>query len=166
MASSVRSDPVQFLSSLVYGPPEAPGLVQSDGNRSPQVSEEEGLSRCPVRGSRGWNTGCCSESDRTGLNRTWACLYSPVLILFSLNLFLFCEASWKEKLDSDGPVLYVCVSAYSQHMENHISPPSFLSQPLPPPASSGRYSPTPKSMLGDDDVTRWARTHQTVLRFI
>ncbi|XP_030259468.1 discs large homolog 1-like protein isoform X5 [Sparus aurata] len=48
-------------------------------------------------------------------------------------------------------------NSYSQHMENHISPPSFLSQPLPPPASSGRYSPTPKSMLGDDDVTREPR---------
>ncbi|XP_029971593.1 discs large homolog 1-like protein isoform X14 [Salarias fasciatus] len=45
-------------------------------------------------------------------------------------------------------------NSYSQHMENHISPPNFLSQPLPLPASSGRYSPTPKSMLGDDDVTR------------
>ncbi|XP_068423416.1 discs large homolog 1-like protein isoform X4 [Clinocottus analis] len=45
-------------------------------------------------------------------------------------------------------------SSYSQHMENHISPPSFLVQPLPPPASSGRFSPTPKSMLGEDDVTR------------
>ncbi|XP_040911645.1 disks large homolog 1-like isoform X9 [Toxotes jaculatrix] len=48
-------------------------------------------------------------------------------------------------------------NSYSQHMENHISPPSFLGQPLPPPASSGRYSPTPKSMLGDDDVTREPR---------
>ncbi|XP_047445773.1 disks large homolog 1 isoform X7 [Mugil cephalus] len=44
-------------------------------------------------------------------------------------------------------------NSFSQHMENHISPPSFL----PPPASSGRYSPTPKSMLGDDDVTREPR---------
>uniref|UniRef100_A0A8P4JY49 Discs large homolog 1-like protein n=1 Tax=Dicentrarchus labrax TaxID=13489 RepID=A0A8P4JY49_DICLA len=53
----------------------------------------------------------------------------------------------------------VCLSvpAYSQHMENHISPPNFLGQSLPPPASSGRYSPTPKSMLGDDDVTREPR---------
>ncbi|XP_078121292.1 discs large homolog 1-like protein isoform X17 [Sander vitreus] len=48
-------------------------------------------------------------------------------------------------------------NSYSQHMENHISPPSFLGQPLPPPVSSGRYSPTPKSMLGDDDVTREPR---------
>ncbi|XP_074544185.1 discs large homolog 1-like protein isoform X1 [Halichoeres trimaculatus] len=48
-------------------------------------------------------------------------------------------------------------NSYSQHMENHISPPNFLGQPLPPPASSGRYSPTPKSMLGDDDVTREPR---------
>uniref|UniRef100_UPI0037E7878D disks large homolog 1-like isoform X1 n=1 Tax=Semicossyphus pulcher TaxID=241346 RepID=UPI0037E7878D len=48
-------------------------------------------------------------------------------------------------------------NSYSQHMENHISPPTFLGQTLPPPASSGRYSPTPKSMLGDDDVTREPR---------
>ncbi|XP_041849352.1 discs large homolog 1-like protein isoform X9 [Melanotaenia boesemani] len=48
-------------------------------------------------------------------------------------------------------------NSYTQHMENHISPPNFLSQTLPPPASSGRYSPTPKSMLGDDDVTREPR---------
>ncbi|XP_030581509.1 discs large homolog 1-like protein isoform X4 [Archocentrus centrarchus] len=48
-------------------------------------------------------------------------------------------------------------NSYSQRMENHISPPNFLGQPLPPPASSGRYSPTPKSMLGDDDVTREPR---------
>ncbi|XP_060899560.1 disks large homolog 1-like isoform X11 [Labrus mixtus] len=48
-------------------------------------------------------------------------------------------------------------NSYSQHMENHISPPNFLGQPLPPPASSGRYSPTPKSMLGEDDVTREPR---------
>ncbi|KAK9538318.1 hypothetical protein VZT92_003501 [Zoarces viviparus] len=48
-------------------------------------------------------------------------------------------------------------NSYSQHMENHISPPNFLGQPLPPPASSGRFSPTPKSMLGDDDVTREPR---------
>ncbi|XP_013888324.1 disks large homolog 1 isoform X5 [Austrofundulus limnaeus] len=48
-------------------------------------------------------------------------------------------------------------NSYSQHLENHISPPNFLGQTLPPPASSGRYSPTPKSMLGDDDVTREPR---------
>ncbi|XP_075338628.1 discs large homolog 1-like protein isoform X1 [Odontesthes bonariensis] len=48
-------------------------------------------------------------------------------------------------------------NSYTQHMENHISPPNFLSQTLPPPASSGRFSPTPKSTLGDDDVTREAR---------
>ncbi|XP_030219046.1 discs large homolog 1-like protein isoform X26 [Gadus morhua] len=47
-------------------------------------------------------------------------------------------------------------NSYSTHMENHISPPALLGQP-PPPAPSGRYSPTPKSMLGDDDVTREPR---------
>uniref|UniRef100_A0A8C7WFY5 Disks large homolog 1 n=1 Tax=Oncorhynchus mykiss TaxID=8022 RepID=A0A8C7WFY5_ONCMY len=44
-------------------------------------------------------------------------------------------------------------NSYSQHMENHISPPSYLGQPLPPEAPSGHYSPTPKSMLGEE-VTR------------
>eukprot|EP00063_Salmo_salar_P019879 XP_013994714.1 PREDICTED: disks large homolog 1-like isoform X27 [Salmo salar] len=47
-------------------------------------------------------------------------------------------------------------NSYSQHMENHISPPSYLGQPLPPVAPSGRYSPTPKSMLGEE-VTREPR---------
>ncbi|CAL8368197.1 unnamed protein product [Boreogadus saida] len=47
-------------------------------------------------------------------------------------------------------------NSYSTHMENHISPPALLGQP-PPPAPSGGYSPTPKSMLGDDDVTREPR---------
>uniref|UniRef100_A0A8C2GIJ1 Disks large homolog 1 n=1 Tax=Cyprinus carpio TaxID=7962 RepID=A0A8C2GIJ1_CYPCA len=47
-------------------------------------------------------------------------------------------------------------NSYSQHMENHISPPSYLSQPLPP-VLSGRYSPTPKTMVGDDDVTRYCQ---------
>ncbi|XP_021468391.2 discs large homolog 1-like protein isoform X10 [Oncorhynchus mykiss] len=46
--------------------------------------------------------------------------------------------------------------SYSQHMENHISPPSYLGQPLPPEAPSGHYSPTPKSMLGEE-VTREPR---------
>ncbi|XP_061878957.1 discs large homolog 1-like protein isoform X7 [Entelurus aequoreus] len=48
-------------------------------------------------------------------------------------------------------------NSFSQHLENHITPPNFLAQPLPLPASSGRYSPTPKSMLGDDDMSREPR---------
>ncbi|XP_019730492.1 discs large homolog 1-like protein isoform X13 [Hippocampus comes] len=48
-------------------------------------------------------------------------------------------------------------SPFAQHLENHINAPNFLSQPLPPPAASGRYSPTPKGMLGDDDVSREPR---------
>ncbi|XP_036411719.1 discs large homolog 1-like protein isoform X5 [Colossoma macropomum] len=47
-------------------------------------------------------------------------------------------------------------NSYSQHMENHISPPNFLSQTVPP-ASSGRYSPTPKTTHGEDDMTREPR---------
>ncbi|XP_061776645.1 discs large homolog 1-like protein isoform X10 [Nerophis ophidion] len=48
-------------------------------------------------------------------------------------------------------------NSFSQDLENHITPPNFLAQPLPLPASSGRYSPTPKSMLGDDDMSREPR---------
>ncbi|XP_061587614.1 disks large homolog 1-like isoform X12 [Cololabis saira] len=48
-------------------------------------------------------------------------------------------------------------NSYTQHLDNHISPAPFLGQPVPPAPSSGRYSPPPKSMLGDDDVTREPR---------
>uniref|UniRef100_A0A8C1DJA8 Disks large homolog 1 n=1 Tax=Cyprinus carpio carpio TaxID=630221 RepID=A0A8C1DJA8_CYPCA len=47
-------------------------------------------------------------------------------------------------------------SSYSQHMENHISTQSYLSQPLTP-ATPSRYSPISKGMLGDDDITREPR---------
>ncbi|XP_062384515.1 discs large homolog 1-like protein isoform X9 [Sardina pilchardus] len=47
-------------------------------------------------------------------------------------------------------------NSYTQHVENHITSPSYMSQPLPPIAS-GHYSPTPKAMLGDDDITREPR---------
>ncbi|XP_049603670.1 discs large homolog 1-like protein isoform X10 [Syngnathus scovelli] len=44
---------------------------------------------------------------------------------------------------------------FAQHLENHIGAPiNLLSQPLPPPATSGRYSPTPKGAPGDD-VASW-----------
>ncbi|XP_078790851.1 discs large homolog 1-like protein isoform X46 [Oryzias latipes] len=49
-------------------------------------------------------------------------------------------------------------NSYSQHMENHISPPNFVSHQLQPRGSSGCYSPTPMSPLADDDgVTREPR---------
>lgn len=48
---------------------------------------------------------------------------------------------------------YAFVIAYSQHMENHISTQSYLSQPLTP-ATPSRYSPVSKGMLGDDEFTR------------
>ncbi|CAB1323803.1 unnamed protein product [Coregonus sp. 'balchen'] len=41
---------------------------------------------------------------------------------------------------------------YSPHMDNHISPSNYLSRPHTP-ATPGRYSPIPKSMLGDDELT-------------
>lgn len=47
-------------------------------------------------------------------------------------------------------------SSYSQHMENHISTQSYLSQPLTP-ATPSRYSPISKGMLGDDEITREPR---------
>ncbi|XP_037132546.1 discs large homolog 1-like protein isoform X4 [Syngnathus acus] len=44
---------------------------------------------------------------------------------------------------------------FAQHLENHIGTPiNLLSQPLPPPATSGRYSPTAKGAPGDD-VASW-----------
>ncbi|XP_061096205.1 disks large homolog 1 isoform X16 [Conger conger] len=47
-------------------------------------------------------------------------------------------------------------NSYSPHVENHISPPSFLGQPIAPVAP-GRYSPISKPLLGDDDITREPR---------
>ncbi|XP_063298818.1 disks large homolog 1 isoform X10 [Pelobates fuscus] len=44
--------------------------------------------------------------------------------------------------------------SYSQQLENHISP-GYTTHQLPP--SPGRYSPVPKGMLGDDDLTREPR---------
>ncbi|KAK7944452.1 hypothetical protein WMY93_000180 [Mugilogobius chulae] len=47
-------------------------------------------------------------------------------------------------------------NSFSQtHTENHIGQ-NFLVQP-PPPAPSGRFSPTPKGIVGDNDVTREPR---------
>ncbi|XP_062833608.1 disks large homolog 1 isoform X6 [Anolis carolinensis] len=50
-------------------------------------------------------------------------------------------------------------NSYCQPMDNnHVSPPSgFLGQTPPPAPSPGRYSPTPKGMLGDDEITREPR---------
>uniref|UniRef100_A0A3B4BBP6 Uncharacterized protein n=1 Tax=Periophthalmus magnuspinnatus TaxID=409849 RepID=A0A3B4BBP6_9GOBI len=48
-------------------------------------------------------------------------------------------------------------TSFSQpHTENHIGQ-NFLVQPPPPPAPSGRFSPTPKGIVGDNDVTREPR---------
>ncbi|KAF1454641.1 DLG1 protein, partial [Probosciger aterrimus] len=44
----------------------------------------------------------------------------------------------------------------SQPVDNHITPSAYLGQSLPP-ASPGRYSPIPKGMLGDDEITREPR---------
>uniref|UniRef100_A0A4W5P5D5 Uncharacterized protein n=1 Tax=Hucho hucho TaxID=62062 RepID=A0A4W5P5D5_9TELE len=41
-------------------------------------------------------------------------------------------------------------NSYSPHKDNHISPSNYLSQPHTP-ATPGRYSPIPKSILGDDE---------------
>ncbi|XP_048831787.1 disks large homolog 1-like isoform X10 [Brienomyrus brachyistius] len=47
-------------------------------------------------------------------------------------------------------------NSYSQHLENHTTSPSYLSQPLVS-SSSGRYSPVPKSALADEEITREPR---------
>ncbi|XP_010191602.1 PREDICTED: disks large homolog 1-like, partial [Mesitornis unicolor] len=43
-------------------------------------------------------------------------------------------------------------NSYTQPVDNHITPSAYLGQTLPP-ASPGRYSPIPKGMLGDDEIT-------------
>ncbi|XP_074046675.1 disks large homolog 1 isoform X10 [Macrotis lagotis] len=45
-------------------------------------------------------------------------------------------------------------NSYSQPVDNHISPPAYLGQA---PASPARYSPVPKGMPGDDEITREPR---------
>ncbi|KAM9126733.1 disks large homolog 1 isoform 7-T7 [Pangshura tecta] len=47
-------------------------------------------------------------------------------------------------------------NSYSQPVDNHISPATYLAQSLPP-SSPGRYSPIPKGMVGDDEITREPR---------
>ncbi|MFT7818902.1 disks large homolog 1 isoform X2 [Arapaima gigas] len=47
-------------------------------------------------------------------------------------------------------------NSYSQHVENHISPPSYLGQPVATP-TTGRSSPTPKAQPGDEEMTREPR---------
>uniref|UniRef100_A0A8D2JGR4 Disks large homolog 1 n=1 Tax=Varanus komodoensis TaxID=61221 RepID=A0A8D2JGR4_VARKO len=47
-------------------------------------------------------------------------------------------------------------NSYPQPAGSHVSPSTFLGQSLTP-ASPGRYSPIPKGMLGDDEITREPR---------
>ncbi|XP_069069253.1 disks large homolog 1 isoform X5 [Pleurodeles waltl] len=47
-------------------------------------------------------------------------------------------------------------NSYSQPVDNHVSPNIYISHPLPP-ASPSRYSPAPKELLGDDELTREPR---------
>ncbi|XP_075794449.1 disks large homolog 1 isoform X10 [Pelodiscus sinensis] len=47
-------------------------------------------------------------------------------------------------------------NSYSQPVDNHMSPASYLGQSLPP-SSPGRYSPIPKEMIGDEEITREPR---------
>uniref|UniRef100_A0A8C7VT09 Discs large homolog 1-like protein n=1 Tax=Oncorhynchus mykiss TaxID=8022 RepID=A0A8C7VT09_ONCMY len=47
-------------------------------------------------------------------------------------------------------------NSYSPHKDNHISPSNYHSQPHTPD-TPGRYSPIPKSILGDDEITRERR---------
>ncbi|XP_072540277.1 disks large homolog 1 isoform X12 [Salminus brasiliensis] len=47
-------------------------------------------------------------------------------------------------------------NSYSQHMENHITTPNYLSQPLTP-ATPSRYSPVSKGLSGDEEITREPR---------
>ncbi|XP_020820486.1 disks large homolog 1 isoform X7 [Phascolarctos cinereus] len=55
---------------------------------------------------------------------------------------------------NDGCVPPDVTNSYSQPVDNHISPPAYLGQP---PASPARYSPVPKGIPGDDEITREPR---------
>ncbi|XP_074153894.1 disks large homolog 1 isoform X10 [Sminthopsis crassicaudata] len=55
---------------------------------------------------------------------------------------------------NDGCVPPDVTNSYSQPVDNHISPPAYLGQT---PASPARYSPVPKGMPGDDEITREPR---------
>ncbi|XP_044526807.1 disks large homolog 1 isoform X5 [Gracilinanus agilis] len=55
---------------------------------------------------------------------------------------------------NDGCVPPDVTNSYSQPVDNHINPPAYLGQT---PASPTRYSPVPKGMSGDDEITREPR---------
>ncbi|XP_036610223.1 disks large homolog 1 isoform X8 [Trichosurus vulpecula] len=55
---------------------------------------------------------------------------------------------------NDGCVPPDVTNSYSQPVDNHINPPAYLGQT---PASPARYSPVPKGMPGDDEITREPR---------
>ncbi|XP_031819433.1 disks large homolog 1 isoform X12 [Sarcophilus harrisii] len=55
---------------------------------------------------------------------------------------------------NDGCVPPDVTNSYSQPVDNHISPAAYLGQT---PASPARYSPVPKGMPGDDEITREPR---------
>uniref|UniRef100_A0A4X2MBY9 Disks large homolog 1 n=1 Tax=Vombatus ursinus TaxID=29139 RepID=A0A4X2MBY9_VOMUR len=55
---------------------------------------------------------------------------------------------------NDGCVPPDVTNSYSQPVDNHISPPTYLGQT---PASPARYSPVPKGVPGDDEITREPR---------
>ncbi|XP_043850427.1 disks large homolog 1 isoform X9 [Dromiciops gliroides] len=55
---------------------------------------------------------------------------------------------------NDGCVPPDVTNSYSQPVDNHVSPPAYLGQT---PASPARYSPVPKGMPGDDEITREPR---------
>ncbi|XP_056664350.1 disks large homolog 1 isoform X16 [Monodelphis domestica] len=55
---------------------------------------------------------------------------------------------------NDGCVPPDVTNSYSQPVDNHINPPAYLGQT---PASPTRYSPVPKGVSGDDEITREPR---------
>uniref|UniRef100_A0A8C9FGL2 Disks large homolog 1 n=1 Tax=Pavo cristatus TaxID=9049 RepID=A0A8C9FGL2_PAVCR len=84
--------------------------------------------------------------------------YDDVLYRVAKCLLLFVKQLIEHFLFTSIIMLHCILHklTYSQPVDNHITPSAYLGQSLPP-ASPGRYSPIPKGMLGDDEITREPR---------
>nr|XP_061795675.1 discs large homolog 1-like protein isoform X2 [Nerophis lumbriciformis] len=93
--------------------------------------------------------GCCLE-DVSHEHAVTALKNTPDVVYLKVakpsNVFIDAANHSKAKRSNNIP------TTFPQHPENHIGAPNFLPEPLPQPASSGRFSPTPKGVPGEDDI--------------
>nr|XP_061795678.1 disks large homolog 1-like isoform X5 [Nerophis lumbriciformis] len=87
--------------------------------------------------------GCCLE-DVSHEHAVTALKNTPDVVYLKVakpsNVFIDAANHSKAKRSNNIPT------------SNHIGAPNFLPEPLPQPASSGRFSPTPKGVPGEDDI--------------